>query len=130
MPIVFTFDLAQYDDNDHARILSLFERLGWQRLGRTSYRYPKLGTHQPVEDWFNHVVPALMLFRAYVTSKGNVITRFSLDANSSTGYDPNATPIFGSPPQTSAQVTLYQPSNVQFGEQKLKDWLDGVTFPY
>jgi hypothetical protein len=130
MPVVFTFDLEKYDDNDHARILSLFERLGWQRLGRTSYRYPRLATRQPVEDWFNHVIPALMLFRAYVTSKSRVVTRFSLDTQSSTGYEPEANPVYGSPPMTSSAVKFYKPSNQQFGAKKLKNWLDAVTFPY
>lgn len=41
---------------------------------------------QPVEDWLNHVVPALMLFRAYC-KKRDCLTKFTLDCQSSSGYD-------------------------------------------
>lgn len=42
MPVVFTFDYdtEHRDDNDYARLKSMFERFGWQSLGGTSYRYP------------------------------------------------------------------------------------------
>jgi hypothetical protein len=55
MPIVLTFDLitALKQDNDHPRLQSMFERFGWQNLGGSAYRYPRLGSKQPVEDWLN-----------------------------------------------------------------------------
>ena len=112
------------------RIQSLFERLGWETLGGTAYHYPKLGAQQPTEDWFNHVIPALMLIRSYIVESGRELTRFTLDVQSTTGMNPAAG--FGNPPLPSNQVTLYPPGNMQFGEGNLKTWLDQVTaaFPY
>src|SRR5690348_16853257 len=87
MPVVLTFDITDAGPNEYNRIQSCFERLGWQSLGGTAYRYPRLGSKQRVEDWFNHVVPALMLFRAYVRSTSGRLTRFTLDVQSSAGFD-------------------------------------------
>jgi hypothetical protein len=85
---VVTFDLEGAQPGaEYNRIQSFFERLGWQNLGGTSYRYSKLGTEEPVEDWLNHVVPALMLLRAYLTTTGRPLKKFTLDCQSSAGYD-------------------------------------------
>ena len=132
MPVVFTFDLTDYGPSDHAQIKSFFERFGWQSLGGTAYRYPRLGTtDQPVEDWFNHVIPALMLFRAYVLKTGHTLSSHTLDAHSSTGFDPSeANASFGSPPLDSNDMVLYEPLTLQFGRRRLRDWLDGIPYPY
>ncbi len=61
MPVILTLDVENAGPGEHNRIQSAFERLGWEALGGTAYRYPKLGAEQPTEDWFNHVIPALML---------------------------------------------------------------------
>lgn len=65
MPIAMTFDIERPTPLEQSRLRSAFGRLGWEHLGNTAYRYPKL--HQPtaIEDWFNHVVPALMLLRTF-----------------------------------------------------------------
>ena len=36
MPVIFTFDLTDYGQSDHAQIKSFFERFGWQSLGGTA----------------------------------------------------------------------------------------------
>src|ERR1700722_6520419 len=109
MPVVFTFDLTDYGPSDHAQIKRFFERFGWQNLGGSAYRYPRLGTEdQPVEDWFNHVIPALMLFRTYVLSSKRPLPRFTLDVQSSSGH--NAERNFGSRPKRGtgkAKVKFY-----------------------
>lgn len=130
MPVVFTYDLAGAESAEHNRIQSAFERLGWQNLGGSSYRYPKLGTHdQPVEDWFNHIIPALMLFRCYVVSSDSRnVSKFTLDVQSSSGFNPNES--FGTPPQSSSGVKFYEPTNQQFGLRNLQNWLDSISFPY
>lgn len=129
MPVVLTFDLQGAQPSDHNRIQSLFERFGWENLGGSSYRYPRLGTkNQPVEDWFNHVVPALMLFRAYTLSEGRQIRRFTVDAQSSSGYNPETE--FGSPPLAGEDITFYDPKNQQFGKSNLVEWLDKIRWPY
>lgn len=129
MPAVITFDIAGAPPAERNRIQSLFERLGWQNLGGSSYRYPKLGTiDQPVEDWFNHVIPALTLFRQYLIESKRPLSCFTLDIQSTTGHNPNTG--FGTPPQTGKSVKLYKPTNTAFGEKKLQDWIDSLKFPY
>ena len=130
MPIVFTFDLTGAQTVDRNRIQSFFERFGWQNLGGSAYRYPRLGAERehPVEDWFNHIIPALMLFRAYVTSSGRELPQFSLDVQSSAGR--NVEFNFGTPPIPGAEVELYETTQQQFGLSNLREWLDEVTFPY
>jgi hypothetical protein len=134
MPVLFSFDLDNYQNNDHSRIQAFFERLGWQHVGGTAYRYPRLGTDdQPVEDWFNHVIPALMLFRSFVRSRNIQVANFTIDVQTSTGY--NAGGPFGTPPLAAQGdapvVTLYDPAHPNFfGKKKLKAWLDGIAYPY
>ncbi len=129
MPVVITFDIKGAPPQERNRIQSLFERLGWQNLGGSSYRYPKLGTtDQPVEDWFNHVVPALTLFRQYLIESKRPLSCFTLDIQSTTGCDPDND--FGTPPVAGKAVKLYEPKNTSFGKKQLQEWIDSLKFPY
>lgn len=130
MPVLFTFDLSDAPSVDRNRIQSFFERLGWQNLGGSAYRYPRLGaqiTH-PTEDWFNHVIPALMLFRSYVLTSGNDLPKFTIDVQSSSGW--NSSPRYANPPLGGEQIQFYPTSQNQFGAFNLRRWIDSVTFPY
>jgi hypothetical protein len=133
VPITVTFDIAGPTPAELNRIRGFFEWLGWERLGNTAYRYPKLHGQHPTEDWFNHVVPALMLLRAFArhaAATGRNIDKFSIDVQSSTGYNP-LTGV-GTPPLPADQITYSQPSRSgkKFGLQNLRDWIDGITWPY
>ncbi|MGA9700281.1 hypothetical protein [Pseudomonas sp.] len=130
MAVVITFDLKNYKRNDHSRLKSMFERFGWENLGGTAYRYPRLGTDdQPVEDWLNHVVPAMMLFRAFLTNHSSVVlTRFTIDTDSSAGYNPKTG--FGSGPLPAASAAHYSPVKGHFGKKQLRNWLDNIPYPY
>jgi hypothetical protein len=130
MPIVITFDARGAQPDEHNRIQSFFERLGWQNLGGSSYRYPALGSEHPTEDWFNHVIPALMLLRAYsrwATQHGRGLNKFTIDVQTSTGCRPDG---FGTLPQAGDAITLYPPTNQAFGERVLRDWIETVHWPY
>lgn len=127
MSVVLTFDLKGAESQEYQQIQSFFERLGWQNLGGSSYRYPRLGSGHPVEDWFNHVVPALMLFRSYVSKTGREVTKFTLDAHSSSGFDKESE--YGHAPADDS-MELYNPNTQQFGEKKLREWLGEVQWPY
>jgi hypothetical protein len=130
MPVVFTFDLEGALPKERNRIQSFFERLGWQNIGGSSYRYPKLGSEQPVEDWFNHVVPALTLFRSFVRNSGRRLRNYTIDVQSSSGFDEAGK--YGCPPEVGKKAKLYVPTNTAFGETKLRDWLSQIddTYPY
>ena len=132
MPVVFTFDIEGAPPVERNRIQSFFERFGWQNIGGSSYRYPRLGTtDQPVEDWLNHIIPALMLFRTYILSSRRRVPLFTIDVQSSAGY--SQTTLQGTrarPGNGNRRMTLYPPANNAFGEANLRDWLDSVTFPY
>jgi hypothetical protein len=133
MPITVTFDIERPTPRELNRLRGAFERLGWEHLGNTAYRYPKLDEHDVVEDWFNHVVPALMLLRAFAVgllADGRRLDKFSIDAQSSTGHDP--VDGVGAPPLAADDVGYTQPSasGRAFGLRNLMDWLDGVEWPY
>jgi hypothetical protein len=139
MPVNFFFKLKDARP-DQKQIGVLFERLGWERLDAASFRYPRLTDESgevSLEDWFNHVVPALMLFRSYVVTHRLVVEKISLDAFTSTGY--RREPEVGNPPLAADQVKLYQPNihavpaSESHDEQEwamLEDWLDGIHFPF
>jgi len=124
MPVVFTFDIdtdSVQDTNDRTRIQVNFHRLGWEHLGGSSWRYPKLGADHASEDWFNHVVPALMYFRSIVEHSGMVVTKFTLDAHSEAGYRGGAQNAAGPALETSANITMYPPNLRQDHEDKLSE---------
>jgi len=133
MPITVTFDFERPDGNELNRLRGAFERLGWEHLGNTAYRYPKLHGGHPTEDWFNHVIPALMLLRSFarhVVASGRSIKKFSIDVQSSTGFNP--TTGVGTLPAPASGVAFSTPSTPgrAFGLANLRAWLDGVTWPY
>ena len=133
MPITVTFDIERPTPLELNRLRSMFLRFGWEHLGNTAYRYPKLHEADAVEDWFNHVLPALMLLRSFAVhllADGRSLKKFSPDVQSSTGFNP-VTGV-GTPPLAAHAINLTQPPQygVAFGLQNLRDWLDGVTWPY
>ena len=110
------------------RMQSMFERFGWQQIGGSCYRYPHLTNVPAVEDWLNHVIPALMLFRTYVAGHDLQLSKLTIDAHSSTGID--AEQAIGIQPMTGPAIPLSPPTNNQFGEQNLREWVDTVPVPY
>jgi hypothetical protein len=133
VPITVTFDIHQPTSTELNRIRGFFERLGWEHLGNTAYRYPKLHGQHPTEDWFNHVIPALMLLRTlarHVAASGRNIRKFSLDVQSCTGHNPVTN--VGTPPLAAGEITYSQPSRAgrAFGQGQLVDWIDAIAWPY
>jgi hypothetical protein len=132
MPITVTFDIDRPTPRELNRIRGFFDRLGWEHLGNTAYRYPKLHSRHPAEDWFNHVIPALMLLRAFArhaAATGRNITKFSIDVQSSTGHDPETG--IGTPPLPADRITYSLPSvaGQDFGRGNLEAWIDGIAWP-
>lgn len=135
MPVVITYEMEGGTTSDRNRLQSMFERLGWENLGGSAYRYPRLGTtdtDQPTEDWLNHVVPALMLFRSFFVQPNKNLRKYTLDIQTSTGL--NETTNLGSKPILAANLIqsnkLYPPSQGSFGRGKLIEWFDDVVYPY
>jgi hypothetical protein len=111
----------------------MFERFGWVRLGNTAYRYPALGQQPATEDWFNCVIPALMMLGAYArfaALEGRGLVRFTIDAQSMTGF--NHETQMGTPPRSGDALDLVEPlpGNRTFAEQRLRDWIDAIEWPY
>ncbi|HET6881588.1 MAG TPA: hypothetical protein VFI31_15600 [Pirellulales bacterium] len=142
MPVTLSFKLEQTTAHEQAELSSVFERFGCESLDTTTFRYPALATgNEPStpEDWFNHVVPALMLFRSYVLAQRLIVKTFTLDAHSSTGYRCGAE--IGSPPLRAENIRLraaptgkQSPDRTDAAEEEqrwsaLEDWLDASDFP-
>jgi hypothetical protein len=131
MPVTLSFEI---EGSAGEQIGSLFERLGWERLESGTYRYPRIVEEQgrgTLEDWFNHVVPALMLFRCYVLRHRLTVKQFTLDTTSSTGYRRGAE--VGSPPLLAENIRLRRATGeTEVDDQcwsALEDWLDAIDFP-
>lgn len=133
MPVTFSFELEGAGE-EQAQLGSFFERFGWERLGSNTFRYPRLtpdAGRAVLEDWFNYVVPALMLFRCYVLRQRLVLKECTLDAASSTGYRRGIE--VGSPPLRAENIRLRQPrGEVAVDDEQwsaMEDWLDAEDFP-
>jgi hypothetical protein len=127
MPIMFSYELRGAHPEHHNHIQSAFERLGWEGVGGSCFRFPRIGTSPATpEDWLNCVVPALMLFRSYALKRGLAVEKFSLDAQSSTGCSGGATLKDGK------SIHLEKDAAAQFGEKNLRQWLDDTAeaIPY
>ena len=122
MPITFTFDIADgtvAQTNDRNRIVACFTRFGWEHIGGSAWRYPALGTDNVSEDWFNHVIPALMYFRSMVSHAGLDAYNFTIDAHSEAGHRGRANPQLGQPIQDAADIVMYPAARV-LSEARLK----------
>jgi hypothetical protein len=133
VPITVTFDIQRPTPAELNRIRGFFEHLGWEHLGNTAYRYPKLHGQHPTEDWFNHVIPALTMLRAfarYVETTGRSLLKFSIDVQSSTGFNPVT--AVGTLPLAAGQIIYSQPSKSgrAFARRRLEAWIDGIPWPY
>lgn len=110
LPITLTFDIDNdsiTDGNDRTRIIACFQRFGWEHIGGSAWRYPALGTQNASEDWFNHVIPALMYFRSLVQHGGLDVYNFTIDAHSEAGHRGRASPPVGPPIQAADKIKLY-----------------------
>jgi hypothetical protein len=133
LPIVVTFDLSRPEPLELNRIRGAFELLGWERVGNTVYRYPRLRDAPAPEDWFNRVIPALMLLRTlarHAAVTGRALVRFTIDAQSSTGFNQEAN--VGRPPLSAGEIEYTPPSRSgeAMSQQRLRDWLDSIAWPY
>lgn len=123
MPVTFSFDVEQdsiKDRNDRTRIQMAFARLGWEHVGGSSWRYPALDADHPSEDWFNHIIPALMYFRSIVEHSGMVVTRYSLDAHSGAAYR-SGDPGIGAAISSAVTLKTYEPGHKEEHKAKLSD---------
>jgi hypothetical protein len=124
MPVTLTFDIVQNsikDPNDRTRLIVMFRRLGWEHIGGSSWRYPALGSEHPSEDWFNHVVPALMYFRSLVQAKELKVSKFTIDAHSEAGYRQAATGHIGQPIESGNSIATYPTGLKKAYDDKLSD---------
>jgi hypothetical protein len=87
---------------------------------------------ETVEDWFNCVIPALMLLRLYFLKakrSGRKLTKFTLDIQSSAGF--NVETRYGTRPQEGDKIKLKTPPKyTHFGEKNLRTWITGMEYPY
>lgn len=125
MPITLTFDIDNNtvrDPNDRNRIIACFTRLGWEHIGGSAWRYPALGTENVSEDWFNHVIPALMYFRSLVEHGEFNVYRFTIDAHSEAGHRGRANPQLGQPIRPASQIVMY-PADQVLSEDRLRTFI-------
>ena len=130
MPITITFDIetaSVTDTNDRNRIYAAFERLGWENTGGSAWRYPALGSENPSEDWFNHVVPALMYFRSMVEHAGLNVTTFTVDAHSEAGFRGKQLPNIGAAIQSAADIEMYDSGADKLSADRLRRFISDAA---
>lgn len=123
MPVTITFDIEDasvQDVNDRGRIYAAFQRLGWENIGGSAWRYPALGSQNISEDWFNHVIPALMYFRSLVEHAGINVYNFTIDAHSEAGHRGRANPPLGAAIAAAANIEMYPSAYNSLSEQRLR----------
>lgn len=129
MPVTLTFDIEQAsiaDPNDRQRISACFRRLGWEHIGGSAWRYPELDPNKHAsEDWFNHVIPALMYFRSLVEHSGMNVTKFTLDAHSAAGFRSEGD--VGSPIQDAGDIVMYDDDSAALSEARLRQFLEDAA---
>lgn len=123
MPVTITFDIEEdsiNDSNDRTRISAAFQRFGWENIGGSAWRYPALGSDNVSEDWFNHVIPALMYFRSIAEHAGLNVYNFTIDAHSEAGHRGAVTPSLGTPIQSAADIEMYPVNSATLSEARLR----------
>lgn len=126
MPVTITFDISDAsiaDNNDRTRINTCFTRLGWENIGGSAWRYPALGTVNTSEDWFNHVIPALMYLRSIKEHAGLDIYNFTIDAHSEAGHRGRTVPPLGEPIQNADDITMYNAPSNTLSEARLRQFI-------
>lgn len=126
MPVTITFDIEDasvQDVNDRGRIYASFQRFGWENIGGSAWRYPALGSQNISEDWFNHVIPALMYFRSLVEHAGINVYNFTIDAHSEAGHRGKANPPLGSAIANAANIAMYPSAYTSLSEQRLRKFV-------
>jgi hypothetical protein len=136
MPITLTFDIdtaSIADGNDRTRIIACFERLGWEHVGGSAWRYPALGSENEnvSEDWFNQIIPALMYFRSLVEHADLQVSKFTIDAHSEAGHRGNATPPLGAPIHHAAHIHMYPTTSAAYdgvlSEDRLRQFIEDAA---
>jgi hypothetical protein len=128
MPIILTFEVTDDDNNQRNRVQDFLVGFGWQNLGGSAYRYPPLN-HAGAEDWLNHVIPALMLFRRYLLSSERIkIKNVTIDTHASSGYDRDSG--FGHRPRVLASGDLAAMPYEKFTRENLLTWINNADYPY
>jgi hypothetical protein len=118
MPITISYDITAADNNERNYIRSMLERFGWTRLGGSVFRYEMGGDE---EDWLNDVIPALMIFRSYILARNIKLKFFTLDTHSISRIDmTDADAVLGYEPLKGDEIALYQPTNVQSSEKRIR----------
>lgn len=129
VPVTLSYDITTPDNNQRTYIRSALERFHWRRLGGSVFRYDGVVVNgERVEDWLNHVIPALAFFRAYVQQHNIALNAFTIDAHSVAMLDlsdPQAP--FGAGIQDGTALILATPTNPQSSESALRAFVNGVS---
>jgi hypothetical protein len=68
-----------------------------------------------------------MLLRSYFTTTGRPLKHFTVDAHASAAFSAVDRPK--QRPRNSRDI-LFESHKGEFGEKKLLEWLDSISFPY
>lgn len=126
MPATLNFDLdtSAATSDDWARLRLGLLRLGWEKVGSSSWRYPRLDRMHEPEDLMNNVFPIANLFRAICIDRGIPVTNGTIEVHGRSDWRGGISPL-GTPILPVEQIYLYQPevaasSSAKLSEAKLR----------
>lgn len=125
MPVSISFDISNGTTDDFARIRMNFQRLWWEPVGQSSWRYPRLERRDQPEDFFNHVLPALEYLKTLAIERGGNISRYCLHIDSISDWRDGDEPV-GTPILAADQLTLSVPGGLdgpKLSEAKLRRFI-------
>jgi len=123
MCVTLSYDLTDVEPNERTYLRSMLERFAWKRRGGSVFRYED----DEYDDWLNRIVPSLMFFRSYIVAHGITLTRFTIDANSTSFIDTSdETDQLGSPPCKGGLLPLVEPTNTQSAEALIREFVDAA----
>jgi hypothetical protein len=121
------------------RVQSLFQRLGWEHVSQSQFRYPSNNsTNISFISFMNRIVPGLSLFRYYSIRNRIHFSSFTIDAtihvhhNSNGPNTPGSLPLQDDPKKYVRSNRHSGVTNLQFGYKNLCEFLSHCQthFPY
>lgn len=122
MSVIVAYDFQAAPGPQHYnRVRDVFEKLNWEHVGGSTYRYPKT-VPAAGEDWLNEVIPALMFFRSYVARHNLTLSKWVISAQSDLALHGNvAAPLIA--PNAQHPISTTTLNRHQVNPARLRQWL-------
>lgn len=126
MPITVSFDIRDTRNNtdDRRKINLAFERCGFEHIGGSTWRFPKLGEPDDQADFMNYGLLALDYFKTLVAARGIQVPKLIVQVHFEVAYNCQAAAPFLKGADLSLDLPEeYGPSQAKLSESRLKKYV-------